>query len=395
MSSVGTSGNDYNDVVEEKEVDATPDTIKKVHLRVQAAHEVAKERRDREARAAIAEDEARDELISSTGSLAAGTADDVTALTAKHEVTLALVEELLEKVRLGQEDIIALSTRVEGLRGRIQADAKEYQSKHSSLQKFMQTDPADLSAWAVVSGHYITERDAGGYCAALKKVLEVFKTTVAILADISSFSESATGKSVLDFARMILLGDASNPQMYIEMLRMAAAQLTDLAVSQGVIESDVVPELVMAALLREHGARVDELCRAKPWQMIRRYLWRGYWVTFFEAAESAPGLQRFARDRATMRSRPDQEADLQQAHLLWDRSFDTKESKNQLGAGKYAPDTIDQRLPTQFRQAIKSITKVSTALTALNGNTDAADKSKKVAAAREWCANMANVANQS
>ena len=76
MSSVGTSGNDYNDVVEEKEVDATPDTIKKVHLRVQAAHEVAKERRDREAKAAVAEDAARDELISSTASLAAGTADD-------------------------------------------------------------------------------------------------------------------------------------------------------------------------------------------------------------------------------------------------------------------------------------------------------------------------------
>ena len=383
-------------------MDVWPPNLKEAHLRVQAAMEKAKERRVLEAEAAAlkaatkaAEDEARDELVSSTSSLAAGTADDLIALAAKHAATMVVVEELLEKVRVGQEDITVLRTSVEDLRGRLRDTTKEFKSKHLSLQTFMRTEPADLSEWAVVSSHYITERDAAAYCSTVKKVLEVFKTTVAILADISAFSESATGKSVLDFVRLVLLSDASNPQMYIEMLRMAAAQLTDLALSQGAIETDVVPELVMAALLREHGARVDELCRAKPWQMIRRYLWRGYWVTLFEAAESAQGLQRFARDRATGRSRPDQEADCPEAHLLWDRAYDAKESKNQLGAGKYAPDTSDQRLPTQFRQAIKSITKVSTALTALNGNTDAADKTKKVAAAREWCANVANVANQS
>ena len=183
--------------------------------------------------------------------------------------------------------------------------------------------------------------------------------------------------------------------MYVEIMRVGAHQLTDLALSQGASESDVVPELVMAALLSEHGARIDELCRAKPWQMIRRYLWRGYWPKFFEAAESASGLQQFAGDRSTGRSRPNQGTDCAEAHLLWDCVYDAKETKNQLGAGKYAPDAADQRLPTQFCQAIKSITKISTALTALNGNTDAADKAKKVAGVREWWASLANVANQS
>ena len=390
-SEEGKTGNDYDDVVDADDVERAPANLKEAHLRVQAAAERAKDRRAK----AKEEDEARDELISSTSSLAAGTADDHTVLAAKFAETLVVIEDLMEKWRAGQAEISALNTSVEDLRGRLRDTAKEFKSKHLSLQTFMRTEPADVSEWAVVSSHYITERDAAAYCSTVKKVLEVFKTTVAILADISAFSESATGKSVLDFVRLVLLSDASNPQMYIEMLRMAATQLTDLALSQGAIETDVVPELVVAALLREHGARVDELCRAKPWQMIRRYLWRGYWVSLFEAAESAQGLQRFARDRATGRSRPDQEADCPEAHLLWDRVYDAKESKNQLGAGKYAPDTSDQRLPTQFHQAIKSITKVSTALTALNGNTDAADKTKKVAAAREWCANVANVANQS
>ena len=266
------------------------------------------------------------------------------------------------------------------------------------LNSFYGEDLSKLPQLGTESQSYIKKGHESEYLSDAKLVASVLKTMAVLMANIADYDKSVQGKNVHSVITDIALGKEASPEGYIEIFSRVASRLDDIHTSAGASSTDHSCEALMAGLLREHVARVDTLARATPFSHLKRYLME-YWRKLIESFTDHKAMQLWAVQRATNRSDKLQESDTLNFGLLANRPFDPDERKNQLGAGKYAPEpkiaSAKAGLPPVVKQALRGVGKVTKALAAVNNPTisDAVTLTL-VNAASSWAANMANAVNR-